>query len=394
MTRQDLHEEVLNLLDELLHALYTTISQLSVLNSAPNDDNTEPPASGFVPTNHWTKFDQAVQSVSKEATIFSMTFISEVPSSSECRPVIEMMSAEVLNLYMCTAAVKNSTDNFVWNECYSAVISVLGQLKLLTIAVKSGPEHVKKVKQSVGTVWEACDAALKIPHDVETVIVFKAGSQLTMVEDAINELNKHMRSELPQQITTSDVCSGDSSCQPVDVNTVRRICRSGQAMIKAVRGTLRKVILCFSPSSAPTATTAAAVADGNASNANCSTVGNADQSAAASDMSSLLPQFPLDNVDPNLFLDPINRMSRVVDNFVVELGVECEHMDMGQVYDEADNLGAVADQLLVQLRALVGGEGKLDEELAFFQKVLQHNTYKLGILCSTGRATALTNAVD
>ncbi|KAK3085437.1 hypothetical protein FSP39_003292 [Pinctada imbricata] len=154
--------------------------------------------SEFIPEDYWDKMGKLFKAMSHEATKFSMAFSSEpCPKGEALVSLVSSMEKSVLAFVSVFYGLPKSQGLHLWRSTQRAVIQVLEDLcSLVKVVIEFGAGTQDQLK-STGMVWEDADLFPSLPKDNKEAISAQAKSNLSLVADALTEIEEAADSDSP-----------------------------------------------------------------------------------------------------------------------------------------------------------------------------------------------------
>uniref|UniRef100_A0A3Q3ER21 Cyclin D-type binding-protein 1 n=1 Tax=Labrus bergylta TaxID=56723 RepID=A0A3Q3ER21_9LABR len=141
-------------------------------------------------SNFWDTLNQAVKSVSQEATKLSLAF-SKPPLPSQ-QKLSDSMMKSILTLSTVYYWLPKSQGVSLRRKIRDATGEVLEGVAQLVEVILSSPLQSLTQEQltSTGGVWSACDQFPQLPQDNKAAVLVVLSDQIGVVKDAIEEIEQ------------------------------------------------------------------------------------------------------------------------------------------------------------------------------------------------------------
>lgn len=327
--------------------LRNLLNSIQCVRDTVRDGESNESDGAFNLSNYWDTLNQAVKSVSQEATKLSLAFSKPpVPSQEDGEKLSESMQKSILTLSTVYYWLPKSQGSSLRRAIRNATVNVLcGVIQLVDVILSSPLQSLSQEQlNTTGTVWSACDRFGHLPKDNKAAALLVLSSHLGVVKDAIEEIEQAL---LEVNDPFGDVMDDDiqEGAGPRDNQDTywseqdRRVIGPCQGLMKASAACLRKLT--------------AAVR----SNGDVSTTQNIEQ---------------LDDL-----ADVTNHISPVVDDLALSL---YPRMDYSGVEDNASKVASVLKKVLDITRSShVCGESELTW-VQFLEGAIDHNLQKTRLL--------------
>ncbi|XP_042610063.1 cyclin-D1-binding protein 1 homolog isoform X2 [Cyprinus carpio] len=147
----------------------------------------------FSLSNFWEIMNEAVKSVSQEATKLSVMFSKPpLPSEEGCVKIAQSVQKSVLTLTTVYFWLPKSQGVTLRKLLRDATAQVLDDLAQLLQALLSSPGGSLSQEQlmSTGGVWAACDRFNQLPKDNRSAVLSVVASCVGLVKDALEEMEQ------------------------------------------------------------------------------------------------------------------------------------------------------------------------------------------------------------
>uniref|UniRef100_A0A8C2JY30 Cyclin D-type binding-protein 1 n=1 Tax=Cyprinus carpio TaxID=7962 RepID=A0A8C2JY30_CYPCA len=147
----------------------------------------------FSLSNFWEIMNEAVKSVSQEATKLSVMFSKPpLPSEERCVKIAQSVQKSVLTLTTVYFWLPKSQGVTLRKLLRDATAQVLDDLAQLLQALLSSPGGSLSQEQlmSTGGVWAACDRFNQLPKDNRSAVLSVLASCVGLVKDALEEMEQ------------------------------------------------------------------------------------------------------------------------------------------------------------------------------------------------------------
>uniref|UniRef100_A0A3B3WQ81 Cyclin-D1-binding protein 1-like N-terminal domain-containing protein n=1 Tax=Poecilia mexicana TaxID=48701 RepID=A0A3B3WQ81_9TELE len=144
-------------------------------------------------SNFWDTLNQAVKTVSQEATKLSLAFSRPpLPSLQDGEKLSEFILKSVLTLSTVYYWLPKSQGVTLRRQVRDATVEVLdGVLQLLEVIISSPLQSLTQEQiTSTRGVWSACDRFARLPKDNKEALLVVLSSQSGVVKDAIEEMKQ------------------------------------------------------------------------------------------------------------------------------------------------------------------------------------------------------------
>ncbi|XP_060897328.1 cyclin-D1-binding protein 1 homolog [Labrus mixtus] len=144
-------------------------------------------------SNFWDTLNQAVKSVSQEATKLSLALSKPpLPSQQDVEKLSESMMKSVLSLSTVYYWLPKSQGVSLRRKIRDATGEVLEEVAQLVEVILSSPLQSLTQEQltSTGGVWSACDQFPQLPQDNKAAVLAVLSDQIGVVKDAIEEIEQ------------------------------------------------------------------------------------------------------------------------------------------------------------------------------------------------------------
>ncbi|XP_043088157.1 cyclin-D1-binding protein 1 homolog isoform X2 [Puntigrus tetrazona] len=157
------------------------------------DGESNESSGSFSLSNFWEIMNEAVKSVSQEATKLSVMFSKPpLPSEEGCVKIAESVQKSVLTLTTVYFWLPKSQGISLRKTVRDATTGVLDGLAQLLEVVLSSPGESLSQEQlmSTGGVWAACDRFNQLPRDNRGAVLGVLASCVGLVKDASEEMEQ------------------------------------------------------------------------------------------------------------------------------------------------------------------------------------------------------------
>uniref|UniRef100_UPI0037E9A84E cyclin-D1-binding protein 1 homolog n=1 Tax=Semicossyphus pulcher TaxID=241346 RepID=UPI0037E9A84E len=144
-------------------------------------------------SNFWETLNQAVKTVSQEATKLSLAFSKPpLPSQQDAEKLSESILKSVLTLSTVYYWLPKSQGVSLRRQVRDATVAVLEGVAQLVEVILSSPLQSLTQAQltSTGGVWSACDQFVQLPQDNKAAVLIVLSDQIGVVKDAIEEIEQ------------------------------------------------------------------------------------------------------------------------------------------------------------------------------------------------------------
>jgi len=311
------------------------------LEIARRDISEDPPTldgSTFNKETFWKNFIAATKLISHEATKFCMMFSKPpLPSQEECQKLADKIESTCFSFIAVFFTLPKSKGKLLHRDIRYYVISVLQGMKELCTAAKN---HSTTQLQTVGNVWEKCEAVENLPKDNRDAVVSLCRGEHDVVQDASQEL----MDALENDDDSSDEffvprVNGLSVPNSSWTDSDRHVLLPCSGLIKATKACLKKTLLALSER------------------------GNGDDERCISE---------LDNI-----ADIVKMSSSNVDDFVLSLYPPMNHT---AVKDQASIVRNTCKDILSCVRGSHFCSQQDEEWVTFLEKAVDHNWLRISDL--------------
>nr|XP_020510735.1 cyclin-D1-binding protein 1 homolog [Labrus bergylta] len=199
-------------------------------------------------SNFWDTLNQAVKSVSQEATKLSLAFSKPpLPSQQDVEKLSDSMMKSILTLSTVYYWLPKSQGVSLRRKIRDATGEVLEGVAQLVEVILSSPLQSLTQEQltSTGGVWSACDQFPQLPQDNKAAVLVVLSDQIGVVKDAIEEIEQALsEAQDPFSDVLDDEQGGDEPRGNQDTywsEKDRLVIGPCQGLMKASAACLRKL---------------------------------------------------------------------------------------------------------------------------------------------------------
>ncbi|XP_065811331.1 cyclin-D1-binding protein 1 homolog isoform X2 [Labrus bergylta] len=199
-------------------------------------------------SNFWDTLNQAVKSVSQEATKLSLAFSKPpLPSQQDVEKLSDSMMKSILTLSTVYYWLPKSQGVSLRRKIRDATGEVLEGVAQLVEVILSSPLQSLTQEQltSTGGVWSACDQFPQLPQDNKAAVLVALSDQIGVVKDAIEEIEQALsEAQDPFSDVLDDEQGGDEPRGNQDTywsEKDRLVIGPCQGLMKASAACLRKL---------------------------------------------------------------------------------------------------------------------------------------------------------
>ncbi|KAM7401599.1 hypothetical protein PAMP_016903 [Pampus punctatissimus] len=229
-------------------SLRNLLNSIQCVRDRVRDGESNESDGAFNLSNFWDTLNQAVKTVSQEATKFSLAFSkAPLPSQQDGEKLSESIMKSILTLSTVYYWLPKSQGVSLRRQVRDATVEVLeGVVQLLEVILSTPLQSLTQEQlTTTGTVWSACDQFAQLPQDNKAAVLVVLFDHIGVVKDAIEEIEQALSE--PQD-PFNDVLSDDEEGEEPRGNQDtywsekdRRVIGPCQGLIKASAACLRKL---------------------------------------------------------------------------------------------------------------------------------------------------------
>ncbi|KAM4588637.1 cyclin-D1-binding protein 1 homolog [Odontesthes bonariensis] len=228
--------------------LRNVLNSIQCIRDRVRDGESNESHGAFNLSNFWDTLNQAVKTVSQEATKLSLAFSKPpLPSQQDGEKLSESILKGVLTLSTVYYWLPKSQGVTLRRQVRDATVEVLeGVLQMLEAILSSPLQSLTQEQLTLtGGVWSACDRFSLMPKDNKAAAVVILSSQTGVVKDALEEIEQAL-SEVEDpfnDILDDDEDEGNprSNQDTYWSEKDRRVIAPCQGLMKAAAACLRKL---------------------------------------------------------------------------------------------------------------------------------------------------------
>lgn len=227
--------------------LRNLLNSIQCIRDRVRDGESNTSDGAFNLSNFWGTLNQAVKSVSQEATKISLAFSKPpLPSLQDGEKLADSILKSVLTLSTVYYWLPKSQGVTLRRQVRDATVEVLEGVSQLVEVILSSPLQSLTQDQltSTGTVWSACDQFSQLPQDNKAAALVVLSAQTGVVKDALEEIEQALSDA---QDPFSDVLDDDEGEEPRGNQDTywsdkdRQVIGPCQGLMKASAACLRKL---------------------------------------------------------------------------------------------------------------------------------------------------------
>ncbi|XP_035517722.1 cyclin-D1-binding protein 1 homolog [Morone saxatilis] len=173
--------------------LRNILNSIQCIRDRVRDGESNESDGAFNLSNFWDTLNQAVKTVSQEATKLSLAFSKPpLPSQQDGEKLAESIMKSVLTLSTVYYWLPKSQGISLRRQVRDATVEVLEGVAQLVEVILSSPLQSLTQEQltSTGSVWSACDQFAQLPQDNKGAVLVVLSAQIGVVKDAIEEIEQ------------------------------------------------------------------------------------------------------------------------------------------------------------------------------------------------------------
>ncbi|XP_032369462.1 cyclin-D1-binding protein 1 homolog [Etheostoma spectabile] len=225
--------------------LRNLLNSIQCIRDRVRDGESNESDGAFNLSNFWDTLNQAVKTVSQEATKLSVAFSQPpLPSQQDGEKLAESTLKSVLTLSTVYYWLPKSQGVSLRRHVRDATVEVLEGVAQLVEVILSSPLQSLSQDQltSTGGVWSACDQFAQLPQDNKAAVLLVLSNQVGVVKDAIEEIEQALSEAQDPFIDVLDDDQEPRSNQDTYWSeNDRRIIGPCQGLMKASAACLRKL---------------------------------------------------------------------------------------------------------------------------------------------------------